>query len=78
LALPKGYDFSYIPQLNAILNGLTFLAAIIVPLALISAARGLNMDKERHKKITKWVMPIWLHVSSTGVLIYLMISPYYN
>jgi len=145
IAISEGYDFSYIPKLNAILNALTFLslvgaliaikkkkiiihrnfifaaliftgiflgsyllyhfttpstkfggtglikgvyltillthiilAALIVPLALISIARGLNMKVEKHRKITKWVMPIWLYVSFTGVLIYLMISPYYN
>jgi putative membrane protein len=46
-------------------------------LALIAIARGLNMNVEKHKKITKWVMPIWLYVSFTGVIIYIMISPYY-
>jgi len=145
IALPEGYDFSYIPKLNATLNALTFLslvaalfsikkkkirmhrnfilaafaftgiflgsyllyhfttpstsfegtgiikifyililithiflAAMIVPLALISAARGLNMDIQKHKNIVKWVMPIWLYVSFTGVVIYFMISPYYS
>jgi len=144
ITLPDSYDFSYIPKLNATLNGLTFLsllgaffaiknkkiilhrnfifgalfftgiflgsyllyhfttpstkfggtgfikvvyltillthiilAALIVPLALIAIARGLNMNVDKHKKITKWVMPIWLYVSFTGVIIYLMISPYY-
>ena len=144
LSLSEDYDFSYIPLLNASLNGMTFLAlllaliaiknkriilhrnlifvalaftgiflgsyllyhfttpsttfggvgiiriiyltvllshiilaAAIVPLALISIARGLNMDIDKHKKITKWAMPIWLYVSFTGVIIYVMISPYY-
>ena len=144
LSLSEDYDFSYIPLLNATLNGLTFLsligallaiknkklnlhrnfifaslsftgiflgsyllyhfttpstsfggtgmikviyliilithimlAALIVPLALISIARGLNMKVEKHRKIAKWVMPIWLYVSFTGVIIYFMISPYY-
>lgn len=53
------------------------LAAIIVPLALISIGRGLNMETEKHKKIARWTMPIWLYVSFTGVIVYLMISPYY-
>ncbi|BDD05578.1 DUF420 domain-containing protein [Aureibacter tunicatorum] len=144
ITLSQSYDFSYIPKLNATLNGLTFLsllgalisiklkkltlhrnfifaalgftgiflgsyllyhfttpstayggvgmikvvylfilithillAALIVPLALVSIARGLNMKTEKHKKIARWVMPIWLYVSLTGVVIYLMISPYY-
>ena len=53
------------------------LAASIVPLALVTIARGLNMNVTKHKAIAKWVMPIWLYVSFTGVVIYLMISPYY-
>jgi len=141
----RAYDFSYLPLLEAIMNGLTFiflllaffaikqknisrhrnliwsaffctliflgsyllyhftnpstkfgghgairyiyyfilithviLAIIIVPLALISIGRGLNMQIELHKKIARWSMPIWLYVSSTGVIVYLMISPYYK
>jgi putative membrane protein len=54
------------------------LAIIIVPLALISIGRGLNMEVALHKKITRWAMPIWLYVSSTGVIVYLLISPYYR
>ncbi|ONK21778.1 hypothetical protein BLX87_20035 [Bacillus sp. VT-16-64] len=53
------------------------LAAAIVPLALTSVARAWNMENERHKKIARWTMPIWLYVSLTGVLVYVMISPYY-
>lgn len=53
------------------------LAAAIVPLALITVVRGLNMDVERHRKIARWTMPLWLYVSATGVIVYLMISPYY-
>lgn len=54
-----------------------FLAAIIVPLALVSIGKGLNMEVEKHRKIARWTMPIWLYVSLTGVIVYLMISPYY-
>ncbi|AKD58471.1 membrane protein [Spirosoma radiotolerans] len=54
------------------------LAVVIVPLALISISRGLNMEVELHRKITRWSMPIWLYVSSTGVIVYLLISPYYS
>ncbi|WP_107724488.1 DUF420 domain-containing protein [Desmospora activa] len=53
------------------------LAAVIVPLALISFFRGINMKVEKHRKIARWTMPLWLYVSITGVIIYLMISPYY-
>lgn len=54
------------------------LAVITVPLALISIGRGLNMEVTLHKKITRWAMPIWLYVSLTGVIVYLLISPYYK
>jgi putative membrane protein len=55
-----------------------FLAIVTVPLALISIGRGLNMEVSLHKKITRWTMPIWLYVSATGVIVYLLISPYYQ
>jgi putative membrane protein len=141
----KGHDFSFLPLLNAIMNGATFiflllalfairqrniqrhrnfifaaflctsifllsyllyhfttpstnfggagivkyiyylilithiiLAIITVPLALISIGRGLNMEVALHKKITRWAMPIWFYVSLTGVIVYLLISPYYR
>lgn len=53
------------------------LAIIIVPFALMTLARGLNMQVEKHRKIARWTMPLWLYVSLTGVIVYLMISPYY-
>ncbi|GAB7387458.1 DUF420 domain-containing protein [Bacillaceae bacterium] len=53
------------------------LAAAIVPLALTTVARGLNMQVEKHRKVARWTMPLWLYVSLSGVLVYLMISPYY-
>ncbi|PIC97404.1 hypothetical protein CSV69_00330 [Sporosarcina sp. P26b] len=53
------------------------LAAAIVPLALTSVARAWNMEIPRHRKIARWTMPIWLYVSFTGVLVYILISPYY-
>lgn len=54
-----------------------FLAAAVLPLSLITLANGLNMKVEKHRKIARWTMPIWLYVSVTGVVVYLMISPYY-
>jgi putative membrane protein len=54
------------------------LAIATVPLALISMGRGLNMEVALHKKITRWTMPVWLYVSLTGVIVYLLISPYYQ
>ncbi len=54
------------------------LAAAIVPLALTSVTRAWNMENKLHKKIARWTMPIWLYVSFTGVLVYILISPYYG
>lgn len=53
------------------------LSAGIVPLALFSYARGLMGDVARHRRIARITMPIWLYVTATGVIVYLMISPYY-
>lgn len=54
------------------------LAVITVPLALVSMGRGLNREVALHKKITRWTMPVWLYVSLTGVIVYLLIAPYYK
>lgn len=53
------------------------LAIVNVPLALLSVVRGFNMQIAKHRKIARWTMPIWLYVSATGVIVYLLISPYY-
>lgn len=49
------------------------LAAAIVPLALTTAVRGLRDQLDRHVAIARWTFPIWLYVSVTGVVIYLML-----
>lgn len=53
------------------------LAPIVVALALFSLVWGLTMQVDKHRKIAKWTMPIWLYVSISGVIVYVMISPYY-
>jgi len=53
------------------------LAAIILPFILYTVYRGLTAEFARHKKIARLTWPIWFYVSVTGVLVYLMISPYY-
>jgi uncharacterized membrane protein YozB (DUF420 family) len=53
------------------------LAALIVPLALITAFRGLRSQFERHVTIARWTLPLWLYVSVTGVAIYLMLYQLY-
>ena len=57
----------------AILVTHVVLAVTVLPLALITATRGLRADFERHKKIARWTFPIWMYVSVTGVVIYLML-----
>lgn len=54
------------------------LAGVLVPFVLVTLGRGLNMNVPKHRKIARWVMPMWLYVSFTGVLIYILISPYYS
>ncbi len=54
------------------------LAAIVLPLVLISFYFGLTNQNAKHRKITRWSFPIWLYVTVTGVVVYLMISPYYQ
>ena len=53
------------------------LAAVILPFILYTSYRGLTAEFARHKKIARITWPIWFYVSITGVLVYLMISPYY-
>jgi putative membrane protein len=49
------------------------LAAAILPLALVTTARGLGGRLERHVRLARWTLPLWLYVSVTGVVIYLML-----
>jgi uncharacterized membrane protein YozB (DUF420 family) len=51
----------------------TVLAAVIVPLVLVTLSRGLRGDYDRHRRIARWTMPIWLYVSVTGVVVYVML-----
>jgi len=53
------------------------LAAIILPIILFTFMWAFMGKFDSHKKVARWTMPLWLYVSITGVVIYLMISPYY-
>jgi len=53
------------------------LSVIIIPLVLITYVRALAKRFDKHKKIARITFPIWLYVAISGVLVYLMISPYY-
>lgn len=54
------------------------LSVAIVPLVLLSVYFGISNQLARHRRISRWTFPIWLYVAVTGVLVYLLISPYYN
>lgn len=53
------------------------LSIAIIPLVLITYVKALAQRFDKHKKIAKITFPIWLYVAVTGVIVYLMISPYY-
>lgn len=55
-----------------------FLAVIVLPMILLSFYYGLTDQREKHKKLTRFSYPVWLYVTITGVVVYLMISPFYN
>lgn len=61
----------------AILISHTILAAAIPPLALITVSRALRGRFDRHVRIARWTLPIWLYVSVTGVIVYLMLYHLY-
>lgn len=54
------------------------LAGIIMPFVLYTAYRALVGEYSIHKKLARWTFPIWLYVAITGVLVYVLISPYYS
>jgi uncharacterized membrane protein YozB (DUF420 family) len=56
----------------------TVLAAVIVPLVIMTFARGLRGNFERHRAIARWTFPLWLYVSVTGVVIYVMLYHLYR
>lgn len=74
LALVSGIRPVYL----VILLSHIFLAVIVLPMILLSFYYALKDDRVKHKKITRFSYPIWLYVTITGVVVYAMISPYYN
>lgn len=54
------------------------LAAAILPLILFTFSKALSGKIEQHRKLAKWTFPLWFYVSVSGVLVYLLISPYYG
>ena len=61
------------PVYFTILISHTILAVVIVPLVLITLSRGLKQRYPQHRRIARWTFPLWLYVSVTGVVIYVML-----
>jgi uncharacterized membrane protein YozB (DUF420 family) len=65
------------PFYFAILISHVILAIVIVPLVLITLYRAVRLDFIRHRRIARWTLPLWLYVSVTGVIVYLMLYHIY-
>ena len=65
------------PIYFAILISHTVLAVAIVPLVLVTLTRALRGQFDRHRRIARWTFPLWLYVSITGVIIYLLLYQLY-
>lgn len=66
------------PVYFTILISHTLLAAAVVPLVLISLNYGLRGKFDRHRRIVRWAFPVWLYVSVTGVVVYVMLYQIYG
>jgi len=65
------------PVYFTILTTHTFLAVAIVPLVIITVRRAKRADFLRHRRLARWTLPLWLYVSITGVIVYLMLYHLY-
>jgi len=65
------------PVYFTILTTHTFLAVVIVPLVIITVRRAKRADFLRHRRLARWTLPLWLYVSITGVIVYLMLYHLY-
>lgn len=61
------------PVYFAILITHVTLAALVLPLALVTLSRALAAKFDRHRRIARWTLPIWMYVSVTGVLVYVLL-----
>lgn len=66
------------PLYFTILISHTILAAAVVPLVLLSLSYGLRSRFDRHRRISRWTFPVWLYVSLTGVVVYIMLYQIYG
>jgi putative membrane protein len=65
------------PFYFAVLISHVILAIVIVPMVLVTLYRALRFDFIRHRRIARWTLPLWLYVSITGVIVYLMLYHFY-
>jgi uncharacterized membrane protein YozB (DUF420 family) len=65
------------PVYFTILGSHTILAVTVLPLAIVTLARSLRGNFEKHRRIARWTLPIWLYVSVTGVIVYVMLYHLY-
>lgn len=71
---PFGHQGEWVRTLYfAILLTHTVLAAIVTPMVLLTAWRAWRNELDKHRRIARWTLPIWLYVSVTGVVIYVML-----
>lgn len=66
---PAGFRPVYL----AILGSHTLLAMAVVPMSLVTLSRALRQRFDRHRRIARWTLPVWMYVSVTGVAIYLLL-----
>jgi uncharacterized membrane protein YozB (DUF420 family) len=66
------------PVYFTLLGSHTILAVTILPLAVITLSRALRGQFDRHKRIARWTLPLWLYVSLTGVVIYFLLYHLYS
>lgn len=66
------------PVYFTILISHTLLAVTVVPLVILSLSYGLRQKFDRHRRIARWTFPVWLYVSVTGVVVYIMLYQIYG
>lgn len=76
-SVPTKYEGEMITTYRVILISHIILSIVVIPLVLHSYLRAYLGDYQAHKKIVKYAYPVWLYVAVTGVIVYIMISPYY-
>ena len=77
-SVPTKYEGEMVITYGVILISHIILSIVVIPLVLHSYIRAYLGDYQVHKKIVRYAYPVWLYVAVTGVIVYIMISPYYS